>query len=68
LVRAQLLAFRTVDALEQGGDDAFLSREFGLEFVDFLRERTILSGELGDLLLGRFDAASKARTGSGCKV
>ena len=43
-----LLAFRPVDALEQGGDDAFLDREFGLKGGD-------LGGKLLYLLRGRFD-------------
>lgn len=55
LVVAHLLALGTIEALEQGGDEAFLDVELGLEGVDF-------RGKFGDLLLGRLDGGISSRT------
>jgi len=50
LVMAHLLALGSVNALEQGGDDAFLDGEIGFKVGD-------LGGEFFDLLFGCGDAA-----------
>jgi hypothetical protein len=52
---AHLLALRAVETLEQGGDDALLRFELGLEGIDLRAEQPVLLGEFGDLLFRRFD-------------
>jgi hypothetical protein len=49
-----LLALGPVDALEQGGDDAFLNLKLGFECGD-------LCGQFGDLLFGRLDGFPSSR-------
>jgi hypothetical protein len=54
-VVVHLLAPRTVEALEQGGDDPFLDGEFRFERSDF-------RGQAGNLFGGRFDVSTYSRT------
>jgi hypothetical protein len=54
LVVVHLFALRAVDALEEGGDDAFLNLKLGFEFGD-------PGGQFGDLLLWSFDGSNRAK-------
>lgn len=52
---AHLLAFGSVDAGEERGDNSFLGFEGGFEFDVFLPKRGDFGGEFFELLLGCFD-------------